>query len=270
MDDDDLDTEEAELADRMHISSDRWRKLAVFAVVMALMTYAAITYMQRRDDREDQAAAEEEHHEEGITPAVTTTFATGEATNPIEPECPEAPYDRRVVQFNGPPPTCIDDGTTYVATVETTRGDFEIELDSQAAPITVNNFVFLARWRYYEGAGFHRVVQDFLLQTGDPIGPTPGVGGPGYTIPDELPTTEPFYPTMSVGMTHAPGEADANGGRFFVVLGRGGEAQDPEYTRFGTVTDGEDVVRAIEATGNAQGNIPQDLTVIEGITIDER
>jgi cyclophilin family peptidyl-prolyl cis-trans isomerase len=272
LDDDGLDTDEAELADRMHISGERWRKLAVFAVVVGLLVYAAITYVQRRDDREEQAAAEEEHHQEA-DPAVTTTFATGEDLTPIEPTCPEEPYTERAVQFTEAPPTCIDEDATYVATVETTRGDFEITLDSETAPIAVNNFVFLARWRYYDGVGFHAAIPRFELTTGDPIGPTAGFGGPGYTIEDEPPpaTDDPPYPVLSVGMSRSADEPDSNGGRFFIVIGDAGTGTPGDsYTRFGHVTDGEDVIRDIEATGNREGTPPQDLTVIEQITIEER
>lgn len=271
LDDDDLDTEESELADRMHISSDRWRKLAVFAVVLALLTYAAITFIQRRDDREEEAAAEEEHHQEGVEPAVTTTFATGEDLNPIEPECPQEPYSEQARQFTEEPSLdCTEEGITYVATIETTRGDFEITLDRELAPHAVNSFVFLARWRFYEGVGFDRVVPEFVMDTGDAVGPTAGMGDPGYRLPDELPTAEPFYPALSVAVAKAPNRPDSSGSRFFIVLGRGGEGLDHIYTRFGNITDGEDVIRDIEATGNPEGNTPQDLTVIERITITER
>jgi cyclophilin family peptidyl-prolyl cis-trans isomerase len=271
LDDDDSDTEEAELADRMHISGERWRKMAVFVVVVGLLAYAAITYIQRRDDREEEAARTEQHHQEGVEPPVSTTFATGDALTPVEPTCPEEPYTERAVQFTGPPPmSCTEDGVTYVATVETTRGDFEIALDRDVAPVAVNSFVFLARWHYYDGVTFHRVDQGFALEAGDPIGPQAGDSDPGYRIAQEPPPSAPYYPQLSVVMVSRAPEPNTTGAIFSVIVGDDGEALPPNYTRFGHVVEGESAIRAIEDTGTTDGTPPQDPTVIESITIDER
>ena len=87
--------------------------------------------------------------------------------------------------FDGPPPMCIDVNKRYSAHMVTSKGDLVIALDPVAAPKTVNNFVFLARYHYYEGIVFHRVIPGFVLQGGDPTGT--GTGGPGYKFEDELP-----------------------------------------------------------------------------------
>jgi cyclophilin family peptidyl-prolyl cis-trans isomerase len=200
---------------------------------------------------------------------VTTTLA--EPGPPVDPECPpEGGAGQPVRAFDGPPPTCIDLGQTYVATVDTNRGTFEITLDTAAAPQTVNNFVFLARWGYYDGASFYRVVPELSIGTGDPIGQD-GTGDPGYTIPDELPTEAPFYPELSVRMTNR-GEPNTNESEFSIVTGRAAESGPPRYSRFGRITEGQEVVRAIEATGDpgSDTGMPLETTVIEGITISER
>ena len=88
-------------------------------------------------------------------------------------------------KFAGEPPMIIDPSKTYNATMVTSKGTLEILLDPLGAPTTVNNFVFLARWHYYDGIIFHRVIPGFVLQGGDPTGT--GTGGPGYRFDDELP-----------------------------------------------------------------------------------
>ena len=91
----------------------------------------------------------------------------------------------RQIQFDAPPPMVIDPESNYVAEMVTTAGTMKIALNSKRAPMTVNNFVFLARWHYYDGIIFHRVIRDFVIQGGDPQGT--GMGGPGYRFEDELP-----------------------------------------------------------------------------------
>ena len=91
----------------------------------------------------------------------------------------------RTQQFDGPPPMCIDPSKRYTAEMVTTKGTMKIALDPFAAPSTVNNFVFLARYHYFDGIVFHRIIPGFVLQGGDPTGT--GRGGPGYRFADELP-----------------------------------------------------------------------------------
>jgi cyclophilin family peptidyl-prolyl cis-trans isomerase len=221
---------------------------------------------QAADRRQDSARAEDDAQ-------VTTTLA--QLVAPVEPTCPpeEGSSVEPVREFTDPPPMCIDPARRYVATVETTRGEFEITLDAEATPITVNNFVFLARWRYYQGAGFHFALPGRVIHGGDPVG---GLGGgrgdPGYSIENEPPAEEPYYPELSVAMDRDPYEPDRTASHFFVVTGSEYESTAPYYSRFGHITAGEDVIHAIETTGDpTTGEIPDDqLTVIERITIDEQ
>ena len=104
----------------------------------------------------------------------------------MSPEIPAADGSSPQTQrFDGPPPVIIDPEKRYTAEVVTSKGTMTIALDPLAAPKTVNNFVFLARWHYYDGIVFHRIIPGFMLQGGDPEGS--GRGGPGYRFEDELP-----------------------------------------------------------------------------------
>ena len=139
-----------------------------------------------------------------------------------------------------------------------------MELDPRLAPRTVNNFVFLARNRYYDGITFHRVIPDFVVQGGDPLGDR--TGGPGYTIPDELPEAG-AYAVGSVAMANQSAP-DTGGSQFFIVTGSRGVALPPEYSLFGSVVEGMDVVKAIEAVGSADGT-PTEVVTMNSIEITE-
>ena len=176
---------------------------------------------------------------------------------------PDGTSERRIA-FNGPPPMVIDPGRSYTAEMVTSAGTMTVALDAVRAPATVNNFVFLARWHYYDGVIFHRVIRDFMIQGGDPEGT--GRGGPGYRFADELP--EPSeYRVGSLAMANAG--PDTNGSQFFVVTGPSGVALPPAYALFGQVVDGLDVASAIETVPTGPGDRPDDDVVIESIVITE-
>jgi cyclophilin family peptidyl-prolyl cis-trans isomerase len=146
------------------------------------------------------------------------------------------------------PAMTIDTAKTYKATVKTDSGSFVITLDAAHAPKTVNNFVFLAGKNFYNCVTFHRVVPNFMNQTGDPTGT--GSGGPGYKFADELPAkATPQYPVGSVAMANSG--PNTNGSQFFVVTGSEGASLAPNYSLFGTVTSGLSVAQKINADGNA-------------------
>lgn len=182
-----------------------------------------------------------------------------------ETECPPAEgAEVRATEFEQAPPMCIDEAKTYTATMTTDVGEIEIALDAQAAPKTVNNFVVLSRYGYYDGLTFHRVIQDFMAQGGDPAGD--GSGGPGYEFEDELPK-QGEYEVGSVAMANAG--PDTNGSQFFIITGDQGVALPPDYSLFGSVTKGEDVVEEIEADGNASDGPPETTHTIESVEITE-
>jgi cyclophilin family peptidyl-prolyl cis-trans isomerase len=173
-------------------------------------------------------------------------------------------------KYPSAPAMSIDPSKTYTATVVTTAGTFDIALDAKTAPTTVNNFVFLANKGYYHCVVFHRVIPQFMDQTGDPTGS--GQGGPGYTIQDENPpkAANPAqqYPLGSVAMANT-GQPNSGGSQFFIVSGPQGESLPNTYALFGSVTSGMSVVDTINQQGSAQG-VPPDVTQrIISVTIHE-
>ena len=155
------------------------------------------------------------------------------------------------------PAMTINTSTTYYAHVVTTVGTFVIQLNASAAPITVNNFVFLADHNFYNCVIFHRVIPTFVIQGGDPTGT--GSGGPGYTIKDEFPKAgSPTYPLYSVAMANT-GSANSGGSQFFVVTGSQGESLPNKYSLFGQVVSGINVIKTIAAEGSASG-VPPNVT----------
>ncbi len=173
-------------------------------------------------------------------------------------------------KYSSAPARTIDTSKTYTATVVTTAGTFDIALDAKTSPVTVNNFVFLAEKGYYHCVIFHRVIPQFMDQTGDPTGT--GDGGPGYTIPDENPpkaaNAAQQYPLGSVAMANT-GQPNSGGSQFFIVAGPQGESLPNTYALFGSVTSGMSVVEGINAQGSAQG-VPPDVTQrIISVTIHE-
>jgi peptidylprolyl isomerase len=144
--------------------------------------------------------------------------------------------------LNAPPPNVIDSGKKYSVTVHTSRGDFVIALvDPKVAPMTVNNFVWLAQNHHYDGLTFHRVVPGFVVQGGDPLGN--GTGGPNYKLPDESNPSK--WPRGTVGM--ASSAAGVSGSQFFITTGDAPFlASNGVYNHFGQVTSGMDVIDKIQ------------------------
>lgn len=147
----------------------------------------------------------------------------------------------------------IDPKTKYTATIETDRGNITIDLFAEAAPKTTNNFVFLAREGFYAGVTFHRVIENFMIQGGDPTGT--GRGGPGYTFEDEVRGNPHQHETGSLSMANAG--PNTNGSQFFIC-----HSPQPHlngrHTVFGKVKAGMDIVYAIK-----QGDIMNAVTITE-------
>ncbi|MDA8297876.1 MAG: peptidylprolyl isomerase [Actinomycetota bacterium] len=182
----------------------------------------------------------------------------------MTPTCPPADGSAPKTQrFDGPPPMCLDLSKRYGAVMTTSKGSMTIAFDAIAAPRTVNNFVFLARYHYYDDTFFHRVIPGFVLQGGDPTGT--GTGGPGYRFEDELPAPG-RYELGSLAMANAG--PNTNGSQFFVISGPSGIQLPPQYSLFGKVVKGLDVVQAIDAIGSGSGR-PAERVTIESIEITE-
>jgi peptidyl-prolyl cis-trans isomerase B (cyclophilin B) len=157
-------------------------------------------------------------------------------------------------QWKNPPEMQIDPQMTYRAKMETSKGLIELELYPEFAPKTVNNFVFLAKEGYYDGVIFHRVINDFVIQGGDPTGT--GAGGPGYKFEDEVQDNPLKHETKVISMANAG--PNTNGSQFFITHSPQPHL-DGKHTVFGKVISGEDVVDFIR-----QGDRMEKMDISEG------
>ncbi len=155
------------------------------------------------------------------------------------------------MSYSAPPEMVIDKEKKYTATIETDRGDLVVELFAADVPVTVNNFVFLAREGFYDGVTFHRVIADFMVQGGDPTGT--GTGGPGYKFGDEF--TKHSHGNGTLSMANAgPG---TNGSQFFITYSPQPHL-DNHHSVFGQLTEWKDVLLAIR-----QGDVMKKVTIDE-------
>jgi cyclophilin family peptidyl-prolyl cis-trans isomerase len=206
----------------------------------------------------------------------TTTLAPGTITQAqadakaVAAGCPASTATRvNTLSWPKAPALTINTAKTYDATFTTTAGTFVVQLDAKNAPITTNNFIFLAQHNYYHCVIFHRVIPGFMFQGGDPTGT--GTGGPGYTIADELPKTgSPTYPLYSIAMANT-GQPHTGGSQFFVVTGASGETLPNSYSLFGHLISGQNVAKIINDAGstNSSGVPPVVTHRILSITISE-
>ena len=167
----------------------------------------------------------------------------------------------RQQKFSDPPEMGIDPSKRYTATMETSMGTLVIALDAINAPVTVNNFVFLAAHHYYDGIIFHRIINGFVCQGGDPGGT--GTGGPGYRFQDE--PVKQRYQLGSVAMANAG--PNTNGSQFFLISGASGVNLPPQYNHFGQIVKGMDVLDAMQRVATGRGDRPVEDVVINSVTI---
>ena len=167
-------------------------------------------------------------------------------------------------QFSACPAMSIDSSKQYTATLKTEKGDIVIDLYDEQAPITVNSFIFLAQNGWFDGVSFHRVIEGFVAQSGDPSGT--GVGGPGYLVQNEISTLK-YDKEGVVGMANSG--ANTNGSQFFITLGPQ-TALDGNYTIFGQVVSGMDVVKKLTLRDpNTQTDLPEGDRILS-VTITEK
>ncbi len=228
----------------------RWGGLIVGGIALVIII-AAIGGAFSGDDTPVEDAA-----------AVTTT------TEPVTTPCPPADGSAEKQQtFDGPPEDCLTAGASYTAEIVTNKGTVVVQLDTDRAPGTVNNFVTLARYHYFDDTECHRIIPGFMAQCGDPT--ATGSGGPGYRFDDELPAAGE-YQIGSIAMANSG--PDTNGSQFFIVTGQQGVNLPPNYTLFGQVIEGlDDTLPALDAVGNPDSNgvPPLEEVRIESVTITE-
>jgi cyclophilin family peptidyl-prolyl cis-trans isomerase len=249
----------------------------VGAIVIILALFFGIAFLTDDDEKSTDTAAPVST----AVDAYASTTVAGDATNTVPgdaatpsdfvygtTECP--PVEGAATQtqeFGDSFALCIDPTKTYTAVVTTNMGTYSAVLDAAKAPGTVNNFVSLARIKYFDGITCHRAIPGFMIQCGDPT--ATGSGGPGYKFADELPASGE-YKIGSLAMANSG--PNTNGSQFFVISGDQGVALPPSYTLFGQVTEGLDsTVVALDAAGNPSSNgmPPLKEIKIESITITE-
>ncbi|MGI9053618.1 MAG: peptidylprolyl isomerase [Ilumatobacteraceae bacterium] len=182
----------------------------------------------------------------------------GDSFPPLDGSAP------RRQQFDSAPELGIDPAKRYTATLDTSLGEIVIALDAVKAPKTVNNFVYLAAHHYYDGVIFHRIINGFMCQGGDPTGT--GRGGPGYKFADELPKPGQ-YQVGSVAMANAG--PNTNGSQFFLISGQSGVQLPPQYSLFGQMVKGLDVLDQMQRVRTGGGDKPVEDVVINSVAITE-
>lgn len=199
--------------------------------------------------------------------STSTTAPAGGKAEFGSTDCPDEDGEsERTVTFTDSFKKCIDPKKTYTAVIEFDAGEIEVELAASESPVTVNNFVSLARHQFYDGVVCHRVLKGFMAQCGDPEGT--GSGGPGYTIGEEPPKSGKYeIGQLAMAKTGAP---NSTGSQFFIIVGEQGASLPPQYSLLGTVTAGMDVAKKIEADGaDADPTPPAVLHKILKVTIKE-
>ena len=197
-------------------------------------------------------------------PQATMISDTGAATSESGASTPEVVVNQgqSIKQWSSPPPMTIDPGSSYTAVLNTSAGAITVELLPGDAPNTVNNFVFLARQGFYDNVIFHRTIEGFMIQGGDPTGT--GGGGPGYRFADE-PVQRPYSRGVLAMANAGP---NTNGSQFFIM--HADYALPPDYTIFGQAVAGLETIDAI-ATAPTQpggeGSTPVNPVVIQSVEI---
>ena len=241
------------------------RSLATL-IVLALAIGAAIIWF---GNREPELTAETLATTSTTTTAATTTTISAEglssqylAIRELPVACgAELPPPLTPMSFDEPGDVGIDGTATVTATVTTSCGDLILDLDPSIAPVAVNSFVFLAQEGYFDGIASHRIAPGFVLQIGDPT--ASGTGGPGYQFEDELPADSSVYKKGALAMANSG--ANTNGSQFFVDFAD--VSLGPNFTVFGELTGGEDVLADIEQI-SVVGDTPQQGLFIESINIE--
>ncbi|MGH9304814.1 MAG: peptidylprolyl isomerase [Acidimicrobiales bacterium] len=244
------------------------RMLTFGSIVVAVIVIVVLLQLAPKKKHHPAAAGKSTTTSSLAATTTTTTFPVP-TTEPLSATaaastCPPAAGSKtRETWFKAAPPDCIAKTAVYDATFVTSLGKFVVEMHAAASYAAVNNFVFLARWRYYDGTFFHRIIPGFVVQGGDPTGL--GTGGPnhlpGYSFTGNTPPAS--CKTAPSSVCYQPGDlamantgtSATNGSQFFFVLPGGQKTLDKEplYTDFGHVTSGLGVVEKIGADGIPTG-----------------
>lgn len=224
-------------------AQDRQRRLIFAGIAIAIVAILAIFWLTSRSDQTDPETA-------AVVP---------EGDRPLASIDPAARND----YYTSAPPQTLDTDGTYDAVITMADGGtMRLRLFDDEAPLTVNNFVFLANQGFYDGTTFHRVLEDFMAQGGDPTGT--GLGGPGYEFADETGNGLTFDRPYLLAMANAG--PDTNGSQFFITFTPTPHL-DGDHTIFGELVEGEDVLNSLTVR-NPEANPTGPGDVIESIVIE--
>jgi peptidyl-prolyl cis-trans isomerase B (cyclophilin B) len=240
------------------------------AIVAAFAAVLLIAWIGGAFDGDDDTLTDTSTPPPSVAPVTTAPLGSAPATVPAA-ECPPADgsaEQRR--EFDVAQQMCIDPALTYTAEIVTNKGTLTVELLDDQAPMTVNNFVTLARYHYFDGIGCHRIIPGFMAQCGDPSGT--GSGGPGYSFQDELPTEPAPYKKGVLAMANSG--PNTQGSQFFICHGSRAETLPKRYSIFGKVTAGLDVLDKIagvtvKPSANGENSAPVEPPKIDTIQISE-
>jgi cyclophilin family peptidyl-prolyl cis-trans isomerase len=228
--------------------AQRRRQVIAIVVVLGLIFGVGALLSLGGDDGETDVEAGDD--------GTTTTTERAELSFGTTPCPPAEGAAERTTTFPGAFESCLEEGSDYSASIEFDVGTVEVDLAEDASPVTVNNFVSLARHRFYEEVVCHRVLKGFVVQCGDPEGT--GSGGPGYTIGEEPPASGKYeIGQLAMAKTGAP---NSTGSQFFIIVGENGAQLPPQYSLLGTITSGLEVAKQIEADGADADPTPPAVT----------
>jgi cyclophilin family peptidyl-prolyl cis-trans isomerase len=240
------------------------RSILLLSLILCVVAVSMSACGKAKALTESGSAAPSQAPAASVAPTATVT--------PEESPCAKAvqasPSDNKAattISWTSPPAMSIDVNKTYCAIVQTNKGSFTLELFAKDAPKTVNNFVFLAKNNYYNGVIFHRVLETFMIQGGDPTGT--GSGGPGYQFEDELNGPHKYGPGI-VAMANAG--PNTNGSQFFICTGDDSKSLEnkPDYSIFGKVAAGMENVSKIAAVPVQLGSDNANSSPIEKVIIN--
>lgn len=217
--------------------------LVLSIILLAAVVFFVVYKVQKSPDSEAklQKISEEQSTMSGIDDLLTTGSATPQSSTDSAVKGTQT----SVKSWSTAPALTIDASKKYTATMSTIAGDMTFDLFASEDPLTVNNFVFLSQNNFYDGLKFHRIIQDFMIQGGDPVGN--GTGGPGYKFADEKVTRDYVVGTLAM----ANSGPNTNGSQFFIMTK---DTPLPKnYTIFGILTVGQDVLAKIAATPTTIG-----------------
>ncbi len=241
--------------------------LIILVIAVAVIILSVVNNQQKTQASQQQSSLQATAlalQNQALTPQANQAPTQPAQQQAAQATAPAAPKTAGKKQFSEYPPMTIDKTKQYIATVKMAKGgEFQIQLFPDKAPLTVNSFVFLARQHFYDGVTFHRVLQGFMAQGGDPTGT--GSGGPGYEFKNED-SNLTFDKAGVVAMANAG--RDTNGSQFFITFGPQ-PSLNGGYTIFGQVTSGMDVVNNIRLR-DPQQNPTYPGDAIQTITITEQ